>query len=100
MYNFGVIVAYDCKSNKIRQAISKICQDYNLNRIQYSLFSGAISNTAYKNLLDRIKALPMKSPISILIQKLPIGTAKNFELIEHDAEKLRRFNSFRRESVI
>lgn len=100
MYEFGVIVSYDCTYNKIRQTIVRICKDYNLDRIQYSVFSGSMSPAAYNNFLERIKSIPLKTPISILIQRLPLGSAHDFKLIEHDTEKLRRFKTYNKKNVI
>lgn len=100
MQEFGIIVSYDCRYNKIRQTIVKICKDYNLSRIQYSVFSGAMSATAYNNFVERMKAIPLKTPLSVLIQRLPIGSANDFEIIEYEAEKLKRFKSYRRGNVI
>lgn len=62
MQKFGIIVSYDCKYNKIRQVIVRICKDYNLSRIQYSVFSGVMSAGAYNNFVERIKNIPMKTP--------------------------------------
>ena len=93
MYRFGVIVSYDCKSNKIRNKVIGACFDSGLDRIQYSVFSGTLKPFPYKELVNRLKLLlNHKEPISIFIQKVPIMSIDNFLLYEYKERSIHHFN--------
>ncbi len=95
MRRFGVIVSYDCKSNKLRKKIIDACFDAGLDRIQYSVFSGSMKSPNYNELANRLKLLiNHKEPMSIFIQKIPIGSISNFLLYEYEERSLHHFNTY------
>jgi CRISPR-associated protein Cas2 len=95
MRRFGVIVSYDCKSNKTRKKIIDACFDYGLDRIQYSVFAGTLKPPQYKELANRLKLMMNhKNPMSIFIQKVPIGSISDFLLYEYDEGSVHHFNTY------
>ncbi len=95
MYRFGVIVSYDCKSSKLREKAIEACFDCGLDRIQYSVFSGVLKSTPYKELVNRLKLLlEHKEPISIFIQKVPVGSIRDFLLYEYDERAIHHFKVY------
>lgn len=49
------LIIYDIPSDKLRSKIADICQDYGLDRIQFSAFLGEINHNRREELLQRIK---------------------------------------------
>ena len=49
------LIIYDIPSDKLRNKVSDICQDYGLERIQFSAFMGEINHNRREELLQRIK---------------------------------------------
>jgi CRISPR-associated protein Cas2 len=49
------IIIYDIPSDKLRNRIADICQDYGLKRIQFSAFLGEINHNRREELLQKIK---------------------------------------------
>jgi CRISPR-associated protein Cas2 len=49
------LIIYDIPSDKLRSKIADICQDYGLDRIQYSAFLGEINHNRRQELLQKIK---------------------------------------------
>ena len=52
-----LLVIYDISNDRIRDKVADACQDYGLDRIQYSAFLGQLSRTHREELMLRIKAL-------------------------------------------
>lgn len=52
-----LLVIYDITSDRIRNKVADACQDYGLDRIQYSAFLGELSRTHQEELMLRVKAL-------------------------------------------
>jgi CRISPR-associated endonuclease Cas2 len=100
MYKFGVIIAYDCKLNKVRSNIVKICKDYGLSRIEYSVFIGALGSTEYNNILDEFKTMGFKTPFIIFVQRISIEDIKSFDIIKYQSEKLRKYHTNNNSNVI
>jgi len=49
------LIIYDIPSDKLRSKIADVCQDYGLNRIQFSAFLGEINHNRREELLQKIK---------------------------------------------
>ncbi len=101
MFKFGVIVSYDCTSNKLRNKIIDACLNFGLSRIQYSIFTGTLVPSAFKDLKNQLEQfLEVKKPISIFIQKFAIGEIKYFTLIEYKESELHRFKKYKNQKII
>ena len=62
-----IIVVYDIPSNKIRTKISDICEDYGLDRVQYSAFSGDLARVYQEEMMEKITAKLGKQPGKIYL---------------------------------
>lgn len=49
------LIIYDIPSDKLRSKIADVCQDYGLDRIQFSAFLGEINHNRREELLQKIK---------------------------------------------
>ena len=49
-----VLLVYDIENDRIRSKIADICLDYGLDRIQYSTFTGCLSNRLQDSLMTQI----------------------------------------------
>jgi len=49
------LIIYDIPSDRLRDKVADICQDYGLERIQYSAFLGEINHNRQEELLLRIR---------------------------------------------
>ena len=49
------LLIYDIPSDKLRSKVADVCQDYGLNRIQFSAFLGEINHNRREELLQKIK---------------------------------------------
>jgi CRISPR-associated protein Cas2 len=52
-----VLLVYDIENDKARTKIASACQDYGLDRIQYSAFAGQLSRNHQQELMFKIKKL-------------------------------------------
>lgn len=52
-----VLVIYDVVDDGKRLKVAECCQDYGLDRLQYSMFGGAIRPAQRKDLVKRLKLL-------------------------------------------
>ncbi len=52
-----VLVLYDITNDRIRTKVAVACEDYGLDRIQYSAFYGTLSRTHREELLLKIRNL-------------------------------------------
>ena len=64
------IIIYDIPSDKLRNRIADICQDYGLKRIQFSAFLGEINHNRREELLQKIKREVVKKQANV--QLFPI----------------------------
>jgi CRISPR-associated protein Cas2 len=62
-----VLVVYDVTDDGKRLKISECCQDFGLERLQYSMFGGAINATHRKDLIKRLKMLLGKAEGRLII---------------------------------
>ena len=49
------LIIYDIPNDKLRSKIADVCQDYGLDRIQFSAFLGEINHNRREELLQKIK---------------------------------------------
>jgi len=68
-----LLVIYDISNDRIRDKVATACQDYGLDRIQYSAFLGQLSRTHQEELMLRVKAL--LGDEEGCIQLIPISAA-------------------------
>lgn len=70
------IVLYDISSDKVRTKVAMTCEDYGLDRIQYSAFYGQLSRTHQEELMLKVRTLLGDEPGCI--QLIPV-TAQDWE---------------------
>lgn len=61
------LVVYDIPDDRKRTRIADVCQDYGLDRIQYSTFTGQLQQTHQEELLQKLRRTLGKKPGSILL---------------------------------
>ena len=80
-----VLLVYDISNNKIRSKVADICQDYGLDRVQYSAFTGDLQRVHQEELMAKLHKRLGKQPGKILLAPL---CAKDWESrIEIEQEK-------------
>lgn len=62
-----ILVVYDIPNNKIRTKIADICEDYGLDRVQYSAFSGDLARVYQEELMEKIGHRLGKCPGKIFL---------------------------------
>lgn len=50
-----LLLVYDIENDRIRTKIANLCQDFGLDRIQYSTFSGRLSRNQQEALMLKIE---------------------------------------------
>ena len=50
-----LLLIYDITNDQIRTKVANVCQDYGLDRIQYSAFEGQLTRTHQEELMLKIK---------------------------------------------
>ena len=73
------VVVYDISDDNKRNKIADVCQDYGLDRIQFSAFLGDIAATHQEELMLKIKQVLGQRP----------GNVQLFPLCEEDWHKRR-----------
>lgn len=63
----NIIVVYDIPNNKIRSKISDICEDYGLDRVQYSAFSGDLARVHQEEMMEKVGKRLGKQPGKIYL---------------------------------
>ena len=76
-------MAYDCEDDKLRSRIARICKDYGLDRTQFSVFLGILDSYTLKEFKERLIVLPNNQNFSVFIQKVPLGSTKEFFVVSH-----------------
>lgn len=69
-----LLLIYDISNDRVRTKIASVCEDYGLDRIQYSAFYGQLSRTHQEELMLRVGALLGKEPGRI--QLVPIAASE------------------------
>ncbi len=67
-----VLVMYDIVNDRIRTKIACLCEDYGLDRIQYSSFYGRLNRHLQESLMLEVRQLLGKS--AGIIQLIPIAS--------------------------
>lgn len=67
-----LLVLYDISDDRARTKVACACEDYGLDRIQYSAFFGRLSRTHQRELMHKLRALLGDLPGCI--QLVPIAT--------------------------
>ena len=62
MVNQHVLVIYDIVHDGTRNKIADLCQDYGLDRVQYSSFEGQLQRTHQEELILKVKKVLGKRP--------------------------------------
>ncbi len=65
------LLIYDIANDRVRGKVACACEDYGLDRVQYSAFYGQLSRTHQEELMLRIAALLNQD--SAHIQLIPIA---------------------------
>jgi CRISPR-associated protein Cas2 len=60
-----VMLIYDIPDDRARTKVADFCQDYGLDRIQYSAFEGELSRTHQEELFLRIKRQLGRKPAKV-----------------------------------
>ena len=68
------LLVYDITNDRIRSKIANICQDYGLDRIQYSAFYGRMSRTHQEELMRRVRRLIKNEPARV--QLISVGQSE------------------------
>ncbi len=79
-----LILIYDISDDRIRTKIASVCEDYGLDRIQFSAFYGRLSRTLQEELMLRVTDLLGDEPGRV--QLIPISAtewSKRLEVGEH-----------------
>lgn len=69
----NLLLIYDITNDRIRGKVATACEDYGLDRIQFSAFHGRLSRTHQEELMLKIRALLGEAPGRI--QLIPISAA-------------------------
>lgn len=75
-----LLVIYDISNDRIRDKVANACQDYGLDRIQYSAFMGQLKRTHQEELMLRVKDL--LGDEEGCVQLIPISTVNWGERLE------------------
>lgn len=76
-----LLLIYDITSDKVRGKVATACEDYGLDRIQYSAFSGELNRNLQEELMLKIDKLLDEEPA--YVQLIPIiqdGWEKRLEV--------------------
>lgn len=77
-----LLLIYDIPDDRIRTKIATKCEDYGLDRIQYSAFMGQLSRNLQEELMMRLHKLIGKA--SGRVQLIPISDAEWAKRMEID----------------
>lgn len=69
-----VLLLYDITSDRIRTKVATTCEDYGLDRIQYSAFFGKLNRNYQEELMLRIDSLLGNDPGRV--QLIPISATE------------------------
>lgn len=67
-----LLLLYDISSDRIRHKIAMACEDYGLDRMQYSAFAGILSRNHQEELMLKIKHLMDGQPGRV--QLIPVSS--------------------------
>jgi len=67
-----LLVIYDISNDRARSHVARVCEDYGLDRIQFSVFFGALSRNLREELMLKFKEMLDQETGKIMI--IPIST--------------------------
>ncbi len=62
-----IVLIYDISDTKVRTKVADICQDYGLERVQYSAFTGNLRRVHQEEMLAKMRKRLGKRPGKILL---------------------------------
>jgi CRISPR-associated protein Cas2 len=68
-----LLLIYDISDDRVRSKVANVCEDYGLDRIQFSAFYGRLSRNLQEELMLRVEGLLSNS--AGRVQLIPISTA-------------------------
>lgn len=77
-----VLLLYDISDDQLRNKVVIACEDYGLDRIQYSAFLGKLSRNHQEELMMMVESILGSSPGRI--QLFPIGATEWEKRLEAD----------------
>lgn len=84
-----VLVLYDITNDRTRNKIAIACEDYGLDRVQYSAFYGRLSRTHQRELMRRMQDLVNAQDEEAVVQLITVGEddwKKRLEVRRYDAQ--------------
>ena len=57
MAQVRVLVFYDISNDRVRTKVACTCEDYGLDRLQFSAFCGQLTRTLQQELMHKLRAL-------------------------------------------
>jgi len=66
-----VILIYDIADDRLRNKIADVCQDYGLDRVQFSAFQGQLSRSHQQELIAKIRKI-LREAVG-KVQLVPVG---------------------------
>lgn len=75
-----VLLMYDISEDNIRNKVMIACEDYGLDRLQYSTFSGELSRNHQEELMLLVESALENTPGRV--QLVPVGAAEWNKRIE------------------
>ncbi|MBZ0275859.1 MAG: CRISPR-associated endonuclease Cas2 [Anaerolineae bacterium] len=90
-----LLLLYDITSDRIRPKVANACEDYGLDRIQYSAFYGSLSRNHQEELMLRITDLLGKTPGRVQLipvaqddwdKRIEIGNQPDYAAMETESE--------------
>jgi len=83
---FQCLLIYDIPDDRIRNRIADACQDYGLDRIQYSAFSGRLRPLHQRALMQRIQDILGEQPGKVWLIPLCARDWQQRQVIEQESE--------------
>jgi|GEM_PF-446955 len=82
-----LLLIYDISDDRIRTKIANACQDYGLDRIQYSAFEGRLARTHQEELMLKIKRLLGRQTGNIRLMPISLKEwDKRIEIANYDSQ--------------
>jgi CRISPR-associated protein Cas2 len=78
-----ILLVYDITTDRVRAKVADACQDYGLDRIQYSAFTGQLSSNHQRELMRRIRVLLDENPSKITLVPICDADWKKRQEIDH-----------------
>ena len=81
------LLIYDIPDDKKRGKIADVCQDYGLDRIQYSAFLGKLRRAHQRELFRKVGSVLGSSPGNIQMLSLPADVWEGRQEIDQKEEE-------------